>query len=198
MKTEKFNVGGMTCAACQANVTKCVLKIDGVEDVNVNLLAGNMTVRYDETRSDSDTISAAVCAIGYKTESLEKTGAGSLGTKKSKTEAEWNRRTQEAAKARKNLLWRWVSSLCLLIPLMYIAMGHMLGSPLPAVFGETRFAPISALTQLLITLVIVIINNKFFVKGIPALIKRVPNMDSLVSVGAGAARVYGVFVLYRM
>ena len=61
MKNEKFTVGGMTCAACQANVTKCVSKIDGVCDVNVNLLAGSMTVSYDESRTDSDTISAAVC-----------------------------------------------------------------------------------------------------------------------------------------
>lgn len=198
MKTEKFNVGGMTCAACQANVTKCVLKIDGVVEVNVNLLAGNMTVSYDESRSDSDTIAEAVCAIGYKTESLEKNEVDSRDRKKSKTEEEWKRRTAEAAKARKNLLWRWVSSLALLVPLMYIAMGHMLGLPVPSVFGEVRFAPISALTQLLITLIIVIINNKFFVKGISALIKRVPNMDSLVSVGAGAALVYGVFALYRM
>ena len=114
MKTEKFNVGGMTCAACQANVTKCVSKIDGVAEVNVNLLAGSMTVSYDESRSDSDTIAEAVCAIGYKTESLEKNEVDSRDRKKSKTEEEWKRRTAEAAKARKNLLWRWVSSLALL------------------------------------------------------------------------------------
>ena len=96
MKTEKFNVSGMTCAACQANVTKCVAKIDGVEEVNVNLLAGSMTVSYDETRSDSATIAEAVCAIGYKTESLERNDGGALGGKKSKTEEEWKRRTADA------------------------------------------------------------------------------------------------------
>ena len=198
MKTEKFNVGGMTCAACQANVTQCVSKIDGVGDVSVNLLAGSMTVSYDESRTDSDVISSAVCAIGYATESAEKSSAARPDGKKSRVADEWNRRTMAATAARKNLLWRWVSSLALLVPLMYIAMGHMLGLPLPLVFCETRFAPISALTQLLITLVIVIINKTFFIKGIPALVRRVPNMDSLVSVGSGAALLYGVFALYRM
>ena len=198
MKTEKFTVGGMTCAACQANVTKCASKIDGVCDVNVNLLAGSMTVSYDEARVDSRTICEAVCSIGYETRSAESVAEQGYGQKKSKLADEWNKRTEAAAKARGALLLRLVSSLVLLVPLMYIAMGKMIGLPMPAVFGETRFAPISALTQLLITLVIVMINKTFFVKGIPALIRRVPNMDSLVSVGSGAALLYGAFSLYRM
>ena len=82
MKTEKFNVSGMTCAACQANVTKCVAKIDGVDDVNVNLMAGSMTVSYDESRATSDAIADAGCAIGYETHSAEQSSDGTASSKK--------------------------------------------------------------------------------------------------------------------
>ena len=196
MKTEKFTVSGMTCAACQANVTKCVAKIGGVDKVDVNLMSGSMAVSYDESLTNSSFICDAVSAIGYKTESKENRVKDSKGS--SKTADECKKRTNDAAEERKTLLTRWVSSLCLLVPLMYISMGHMIGLPLPDVLSATRFAPISALTQLLITLAIVIINRNFFTKGLSALIHRVPNMDSLVSVGSGAALIYGIFALYRM
>jgi len=193
MKKEKFSVGGMTCAACQANVEKCVAKIDGVSSVSVSLMAGSMTVDYDEAKTSSENISAAVCAIGYATKSTEASSG-----KKSSTEAEWDKRQSEAEKERKTLFRRFISSLIILIPLMYIAMGHMIGLPTPEFMRGTAGAPISALTQLLLTLPVMIINGRFFTKGIPALIRRVPNMDSLVSVGSGAALIYGIFALYRM
>ncbi len=189
MKTQSFTVQGMTCAACVANVTKCVSKIDGVTDTNVNLLSGKMTATYNEESTSADAICSAVRSIGYDASP--------------ENEAPPNTNKQQSQKkelddARKSLFRRFVSSICLLIPLMYIAMGHMLGLPLPSIFHEVRFAPISALTQLLITLVIVYINRNFFKKGFSALFHRAPNMDSLVSVGSGAALAYGVFVLYRL
>ncbi len=188
MKTETFTVKGMTCAACVANVTKCVTKLDGVTDANVNLLSGKMTATYDENVTGADAICQAVCSIGYDT-------SPEAMTAKSETKQSAKKELDEA---RKSLFVRFVTSICLLVPLMYIAMGHMLGLPLPAVFSEMRFAPISALTQLLITLIIVFINRSFFKKGFSALLHRAPNMDSLVSVGSGAALAYGIFVLYRM
>ncbi len=193
MKKEKFTVSGMTCAACQANVTKCVSKIDGVSNVAVSLMAGSMTVEYDETSTTSADIAAAVCAIGYKTESTE-----DAKTTKRGAAAEWETRRERAEAERRTLLYRWISSLILLVPLMYIAMGHMLGLPVPKFMSGLHGAPISALTQLLLTLCVIIINGRFFTKGLPALVKRAPNMDSLVSVGSGAALIYGIFALYRM
>ena len=189
MKTESFTVKGMTCAACVANVTRAVSKIDGVSDVNVNLLSGKMTASYDESLADASAICAAATAIGYPTAEESAT---------TKRNDKWSSRKEELKSARDKLLFRFVSSVCLLLPLMYIAMGHMLGAPLPAIFSEVRFAPISALTQLLISLVIIFINRSFFKKGFSALLHRAPNMDTLVSVGSGAALAYGVFALYRM
>ena len=189
MKTEIFTVKGMTCAACVANVTRCVSKIDGISDVNVNLLSGKMTATYNEEATSADTICRAVSSIGYDASPEAETIAKGDRADSQKKESD------DAGKA---LLSRFVSSACLLIPLMYIAMGHMLSLPLPSIFSEARFAPISALTQLLITLTVVFINKSFLKKGISALLHRAPNMDTLVSVGSGAALVYGIFALYRM
>lgn len=193
MKNEKFKVGGMTCAACQANVEKCVSKIDGVSSVSVNLLAGSMAVDYDETLASPEGICSAVRAIGYSAETSEAQKATG-----SSTQSEWDKRRAAADKERKTLFWRFIFSIILLVPLMYVAMGHMLGLPLPEVMSGVAGAPISALTQLLLTIPVMMINGRFFTKGIPALIKRVPNMDSLVSIGSGAALLYGIFALYRM
>ncbi len=190
MKTEKFNVTGMTCAACQANVTKCVSALDGTDKVNVNLMSGIMSVSYDENVLTPDEICGAVTAIGYKT--------APQNEKKSKDSNEWTKRAERTEEVKKELLFRAVSSLVLLVPLMYISMGSMIGLPLPEILSKTELLPISALTQLIITLCVVVINRSFFIKGLKALIKRVPNMDSLVSVGSGAALLYGIFILYRM
>ncbi len=194
MKKEKFNVSGMTCAACVANVEKCVGKIEGVSHVSVSLMAGSMTVEYDEGATSADNICSSVCAIGYRTVSAE----SGTANKKSSVEAEWDKRRSAADAEKKTLFWRFICSLIILVPLMYVAMGHMLGLPVPEFMSGIMGAPISALTQLLLTLPIVIINSRFFTKGIPALLRRVPNMDSLVSIGSGAALAYGVFALYRM
>lgn len=191
MKKDRFTVNGMTCAACQANVNKCVAKLDGVCEVDVNLLSASMNVTYDEEKITAEIIANAVNAIGYS-------AAQQSRTDKSKQASEWDRRREHTEKEKKALRLRVISSLALLVPLMYIAMGHMLGLPLPSILCEVRFAPISALLQLLITLVVVLINKSFYTKGIKAIIGRAPNMDSLVCIGSGAALFYGIFALFCM
>jgi len=194
VKKEKFKVTGMTCAACQANVSRAAQRVEGVAEVDVNLIAGQMTVTYDENVTDAQTIIDAVTAVGYGTYSMEQSAAG----KKDGFRSQWNSRREQARSEEKTLRNRLIWSLALLVPLMYLAMGHMMGLPLPDLFIGTANAPISALTQLLITLAVVIINRKFFIVGIKALLHRAPNMDSLVSVGAASSLFYGVFALYRM
>ncbi|MBE6759415.1 MAG: heavy metal translocating P-type ATPase [Ruminococcaceae bacterium] len=193
MKTEKFRVTGMTCAACQASVTRAAQKLDGVEKADVNLIAGQMTVTYDDALTDAEAIIRAVTAVGYGTALLD--GAQD---KKNGFRSQWDGRQEQARSEEKNLRRRLITSLLLLIPLMYLAMGHMIGLPLPEIFTGTPNAPIAAFTQLLITLAVVAVNRKFFSVGFRAMLHRSPNMDSLVSVGAAASLIYGVFALYRM
>lgn len=185
----KFSVSGMTCAACQANVTKSVSKLGGVKNVDVNLLAGSMTAEFDEAIITSDDIISAVESIGY--------GASVYGNQKSESalKNQWEARRSSAENEQKQMKIRLISSIVLLLPLMYIAMGGMVGLPLPSFFESPL---ISAFTQLLITLPVIIINKKFFISGFKALFKRVPNMDSLVAIGSGASLIYGIFAIYRM
>ncbi len=196
MTTEKFHVTGMTCAACQANVTRRVQKVPGVQQVDVSLLANQMTVTYDEG-AGPEQICAAVSEIGYGAEPLDAPAAGTAGGERDFS-SQWKKRQKEAEEeqaAMKKRLW-W--SIALLAPLMYVAMGAMMGLPaLPFLTGMEN-ALVSALTQLLITIPILILNRKFYTTGLRALIKRSPNMDSLVAVGSGASLLYGVFALYRM
>ncbi len=194
MKTDRFSVTGMTCAACQANVTRAVKKLDGINDVDVSLLAGRMTVKYDESKVTSDAIAQAVRDVGYGAE-LEGTSAKE-GERDFR--AQWRKRQQAAEKERASMLRRLVSSIVLLVPLMYIAMGSMIGLPMPSIFSGMENALISAFTQFLISLIIIIINRKFYIVGYKALAKRAPNMDSLVAVGSSASLLYGIFALYMM
>lgn len=193
MKTEKYNVTGMTCAACQANVTRCVQKLEGVEDVNVSLLANQMTVSYDEAQVHPEEIIAAVQKIGYGAALPQQTE-----TKESGFRSEWQARKDRAEESRKSMKHRLVTSVVLLIPLMYVAMGPMMGLPAPSFLVGTENALISALTQLLITIPILFINRHFFQNGFKSLFHRAPNMDSLVAIGSGASLVYGIFAMFRM
>lgn len=193
MKTEKYSVTGMTCAACQANVTRCVQKLDGVDSVDVSLLANRMTVTYDETKLNPGTIISAVQAIGY--------GASASGRTESKGggfREEWQTRQNRAEESRKAMKRRLIASVVLLIPLMYLSMGEMLSLPLPGFLSGTENALISALAQLLITVPILLINGHFFRNGLKALLHRAPNMDSLVATGSGASMLYGLFAMFRM
>lgn len=178
MKKEKYSVTGMTCAACQANVEKRVGRIEGVTACEVSLLSNSMTVEYDEGVTCDSEIIASVVSIGY---------GASLFSSEKKSEDN----TAEAE--RKQMFTRLISSVLLMIPLMYIAMGSMIGLPMP-------YMPhiANAITQMLISIAVIFINRKFFTVGTKALIKLSPNMDSLVMTGSGAAFIYGVITIYRM
>lgn len=195
MKTEKYNVTGMTCAACQANVTRCVQKLDGVSDVNVSLLANQMTVSYDENQVTPDVIVHAVEQIGYGASSAEqKKGSRSQQGFRN----EWQDRQNRALEDQKKMKHRLISSICLLIPLMYIAMGSMWSLPMPWFFVGEENALVSAMAQLLLTVPVLLINQHFFKTGLKALWHRAPNMDSLVAVGSGASLIYGLFAMFRL
>ncbi len=183
----------MTCAACQANISKSVGKLDGVIEVNVNLLSGNMTVKYDDSVVSSDEIINAVTSVGY--------GASLFSENKTETggfKSEWDKRKQNAVDAEKTLKNRVIWSVILLVPLMYVSMGHMVGLTLPPFMSGEKNSLLAAITQMLITIPVMFINGKFFVSGIKGIIKRSPNMDSLVALGSAASFVYSLVSLYAM
>ena len=196
MTKEKYTVTGMTCAACQANVTRCVQKLDGVEDVDVSLLANQMTVSYDETKVNPEKITSAVGKIGYGAFPQEQPQAGS-GSKQN-FRSQWQERTGRAEEERKHMKNRLIASVILLVPLMYVAMGHMMGLPVPGFLVGTENAMISALVQLLLTIPVLFINRHFYQNGLKSLVHFAPNMDSLVAIGSGASLVYGLFAMFRM
>ncbi len=195
MKTEKYQVTGMTCAACQANVTRCVQKLPGVEDVNVSLLANQMTVSYDENQVNPETIVQAVEHIGYGASSLEAVQAQEKG---GGFRSEWQSRQAQAEENQQGMKRRLITSIALLVPLMYIAMGSMVGLPVPGVLVGMENSLVSALAQLVLTVPILFINRHFYQNGLKALAHRAPNMDSLVAIGSGASLVYGLFAMFRM
>lgn len=193
MKKEKFNVTGMTCAACQANITRNVGKLDGVREVNVNLPANSMTVSYDENVITPQKIMDTVAGIGYGASPVIQAEEG-----KDAIRTEWESRRKSEEDSRRAMKRRLIASVAILVPLMYIAMGGMVGLPQPPFFSGMENALIFALTQLLLTIPIVIINGKFFTVGFKALSKGAPNMDSLVALGSSAALGYGIISLYFM
>ena len=196
MKTEKYNVTGMTCAACQANVTRCVSKLEGVEEVNVSLLANQMTVSYDESKVGEEDIIQAVEKIGYGASSLEQQQAAAQS--RGGFRSEWQARQDQAMNSQKQMKRRLISSIVLLVPLMYIAMGSMMGLPVPWFFVGMENSLVNALAQLLMTIPVLFINRHFFQTGFKALWHRAPNMDSLVAIGSGASLVYGLFAMFRL
>lgn len=189
LKEKQFDVGGMTCAACQANVEKCVLKLDGVKKVDVSLLSNSMKVEYDENIVNENTISLAVENIGYSANVKGKQGEVS-GFKQ-----EWEARQKRVEDEQNKAKLRLIYSLLLLVPLMMIAMGPMIGIPILA--GEEN-AMISSMSQLLLATIILFIQNHFFIHGFKALMKKAPNMDSLVAIGSLASYIYGLYSVYRM
>ena len=194
MKTEKYNITGMTCAACQANVTRCVQKLEGVDEVNVSLLANQMTVAYDETKLSQQAIVQAVEEIGYGASCLQDQG----GREEGGFRREWQNRQQQAQENQKNMKFRLLWSVVLLVPLMYVAMGAMIGLPVPGFLEGTENTLVSALLQLVLTIPILVINRHFYLNGFKSLFHRAPNMDSLVAIGSGASLAYGLFAMFRM
>ena len=195
MKKVKFDVTGMTCSSCSAHVDKAVRKLDGVKDVNVNLLSNNMMVEYDEQAVNDDKIIKAVVEAGY--------GASVVGDKKDKKKEEHKDLQKENIKSMKK---RLIISICFLIPLMYIAMHHMLkewfGLPVPQIvknlFHGSENALIFGFTQFLLLLPIIYVNRNYFIVGFKRLFKGTPNMDSLIAMGSSAATIYGIFAIYMI
>ena len=192
MKTEKFQITGMSCAACQIHVAKSVQKLDGVSDVDVSLLANTMVVKYDDLKTDSQKIAEAVSKAGYGAFLFEHHGG------RNDFRREWQRRKEEEVLNQKKLKQRLISSIIFLIPLLYISMGHMLLLPVPLFLSGKENSLLFAFTQFLLTIPVVVINGHFFVSGIKAFFNKMPNMDSLVAIGAGASLLYGIFAIYMM
>lgn len=179
---KKFNVTGMSCAACSSRVEKAVSKVEGVHSCSVSLLTNSMGV---EGSASDESIIAAVEKAGY--------GASVAGAEK-KQSAETD---QLKDKDTPVLMHRLIASVGFLAVLMYISMGHMmLGWPLPNFFTDNHIA--MGLVQLLLCVIIMVINQKFFINGFKGLIHRSPNMDTLVALGSGASFVYSVYALFAM
>ncbi len=196
MKNAKFNIQGMTCSSCSSHVEKAVSKLEGVKNVTVNLLLNNMIVNYDETIVDNEKIIQAVLESGYDASLYEK-------TKEEKRKEKEGNQTKDNIKIMKN---RLIISICFFIPLMYIAMHHMLyewfGLPVPEMikmlFHGKENAITFGFTQFLLLLPIIYVNRNYFIVGLKRLFKGTPNMDSLIAIGSIAAIIYGIFAIYMI
>lgn len=185
---EKFNVSGMTCSACSSHVEKAVRGLPGVRAAAVSLLTNSMVIEFDEQMISADEIADAVERAGYGAQPVRSGGAGQQrASQKDETQ-------EELSGMKRRLTW----SVVFLIPLLYVSMGHMLGMPLPAFLSGLEHAVAFGLTQLLLTLPIVYVNDGYYKVGFRRLVDRAPNMDSLIAVGSSAAVVYGVFAIYQM
>ncbi|MBM6778411.1 copper-translocating P-type ATPase [Collinsella tanakaei] len=197
MAHEKFDVGGMTCAACQAHVDKAVCSLAGVNDVSVNLLSGSMTVDYDESQLTPEDICAAVDHAGYSASPVAAAGAGgavAAGPGAAHHESP-TKKLEAAAAAMKT---RLIVSIIFLIPLFYIGMGHMLSWPLPTVFTDHIHSMTLALTMFMLLLPILYMNRAYFINGFKSLAHRAPTMDALIAIGATASVAWSVYAMFLM
>lgn len=183
---QRFRVGGMSCAACSAHVEKSVSAVLGVSTVQVNLLAGSMAVEYDEAVCDAEKIIAAVVSGGY-------TAAVDDGKQQSAPA-----QGAQADEALGEMKKRIIVSAVFMIVLMYFSMGEMIGLPLPSYAAGMAGMFALALTELVLTIPIVLINRKYYINGFKTLLHRAPTMDALIAVGSGAALVYGIYALVRI
>ena len=199
MAHEKFDVGGMSCAACQAHVQKAVEGIDGVSEVAVNLLSASMAVDFDEARVSEDDICRAVDRAGYSASpqcggSAASQGAGSSAFAGAAM-ANPTQRLEATADAMRR---RLVISVVFLVPLFYIGMGHMFGWPLPEALADHMHSMTLALTELLLLLPILYENRSYFTNGFKSLAHRAPTMDALIAIGATASVAWSVYAMYLM
>lgn len=200
MAQDKFDVGGMTCAACQAHVDRAVSKLDGVESVAVNLLAGSMMVDYDPAQVTPDDICTAVDRAGYSASPVS-TGtdaAQSSSTQARSGAAHMESPTKKLEAAASAMRTRLIVSIVFLIPLFYIGMGHMLGWPLPGVFTDHTHSMTLALTELVLLIPIVYVNDAYFINGFKSLAHGAPTMDALIAVGATASIARSLYAMFIM
>jgi Cu+-exporting ATPase len=187
MKVEKYDVTGMTCASCVAHVEKSVRKLEGVENVEVNLLTNSMVVHFNELQLNSTFIEKSVESAGYEAHLHVVAPVG-------ENTGNVNYIQNEQDELRRHF---WVS-LGFLIPLLYISMGHMLGLPYPHVFHTVEYSFLYSFIQFWLLMPIVYNNRKYFIVGYKTLFRFSPNMDSLVAIGASAAILYGIFAMLRI
>lgn len=178
-------VAGMTCASCSSAVERALKKLEGVKTVNVNLATEKAVVHYDSTLIRISQIKQAIKKAGY--EPLELEIQQSID--------------QEAQKRQRDIktLWKkFLLSAIFTAPLLYIAMGHMMGAPLPAFLDPHHYPLRFALVQLILTIPAIVAGNKFYTVGFKALYRRSPNMDSLIAIGTSAAFIYGLYAIYEI
>ena len=196
MAQRTFDVGGMTCAACQAHVEKAVCRLDGVADVSVNLLSGSMRVTFDEAALSDDDICDAVDRAGYSAAPSAPSGARAADVPGRAPALESPTKKLEAqARAMRG---RLTVSIAFLIPLFYIGMGHMLGWPLPAFLGAPENIMNLALTELLLLAPILYVNDAYFINGFKSLAHGAPTMDALIAIGATASVGWSIYGIYRI
>ena len=200
MAQDKFDVGGMTCAACQAHVDRAVSKLDGVQNVAVNLLAGSMLVDYDPAQVTPDDICTAVDRAGYSASPVsagtEAVPGGSAQARSGAAHMESPTKKLEAAASA--MRTRLTISIIFLIPLFYIGMGHMLGWPLPGIFTDHTHSMTLALTELVLLIPIVYVNDAYFINGFKSLAHGAPTMDALIAVGATASVAWSLYAMFIM
>lgn len=183
---QKFDVTGMTCSACSAAVEKSVKKIEGISSVNVSLMTNSMTIAYDSDVPE-ETVIEAVKKAGYGAQVHKKTGERRAAVSS----------VNPIEEELKEMRYRVKVSFIFLIPLMYIAMGDMVGLPIPSWLLGTENAVSFAFIQMLLSLPIVYVNMKYYKVGFKALWLRAPNMDSLIAIGSSAAFLYGIYAIFR-
>ncbi len=170
-----YEITGMTCSACSSGIERVLSKIEGITYCEVSLMAKSMSVEFDETLVSEQTIFDAVKSLGY---GIFNEGEKPIAEEKSKD---------------RQLFIRFIISVCLLVPLMYVSMGHMFGAPVPPFLnpheGNSRWF---ALYQAILAAVIIGVNYSFFRNGVIAVFKRVPNMDTLVALGSGVSFIYSI------
>lgn len=196
MAAQRFDVTGMTCAACSARVEQASSGVPGVQKAVVNLLKNTMDVEFDGDPSTVDAVCEAVDRAGYGAVPRMQGGAASPSTGAGATSVPANRESAASQEA-KTVRMRLIVSFIFAIPLFYVDMGHMWGWPLPTCFLGPENAMTLGLTQLLLVIPIVAVNFKFFRNGFKGLVHGAPNMDTLVALGATASLVYSIARLYH-
>ncbi|MDE7084691.1 MAG: heavy metal translocating P-type ATPase, partial [Clostridia bacterium] len=172
---KNYDITGMTCSACSSGIERAVCKLDGVKSVEVSLMGKSMRLGYDEAVLDEQTVIDCVVSLGYG------------------IYADGEAPVEKAKNDDKKLFVRFIVSVCILVPLLYVSMGHMVHFPLPFFIDPTKgYAQWFALYQCILTAAVIAVNYKFFSKGFVALIKRVPNMDTLVALGSGVSFIYSL------
>ncbi len=187
---QSFDITGMTCSACSSAVNRAVLKIEGINYANVNLMTNSMTVDYDENKASCDDIIKSVTAIGY--------GISTKNRQKSSDKKNDDTDNNIWDEQLKNMALRLKISIPLTVLLMYISMGNMIGLPLPDFLIGEKNAVSFAFIQFLIALPIIFTNIAYYEKGFRSLFYLAPNMDSLIAIGSTSAVVYGIFAIFRM